>query len=112
MRWIWKLLFSTLAVFVAAHFVPGIVVKGVVAGVITAIVLGVINTIIRPIILFFTLPITILTLGLFTLVINALLFWITGHIVPGFEVHGFLAAFLGSIVVSLVSWILNLFIKD
>ena len=72
-----------------------------------ALILGIVNTFIRPVLVFFTLPISLLTLGLFTLVINALLFWLVGSLVTGFEVHGFLSAFFGAIIVSIISWVLN-----
>lgn len=107
MKLIMKLLFNGLAVFVAAQLVPGIQVKGFATALFVALVLALINTLIRPILLLFTLPINILTLGLFTFVINASLFWLTGWLVSGFEVDGFASALLGAIIVSVVSWLLN-----
>jgi putative membrane protein len=70
-----------------------------------AFVLGIINLVIRPIITLLTLPLTILTLGLFSLVVNAVLFWLTSALVKGFEVHGFIAAFLGALVVMVAQWL-------
>jgi putative membrane protein len=107
MGWIIKLLLNGLAVFLAAQLIPQIEVTGFGTALLVAVVLALINTFIRPVLVFFTLPINFLTLGLFTFVINALLFWGTSALVEGFEVHGFMGALLGSIVVSLISWVLN-----
>ncbi|HKO87258.1 MAG TPA: phage holin family protein [Burkholderiales bacterium] len=74
---------------------------------IVALVLGLVNTIIRPVLVLLTLPVTILTLGIFILVINALLFWFVASFVDGFNVGGFWAAFFGAIVYSLISWALS-----
>ncbi|WP_258840521.1 phage holin family protein [Mechercharimyces sp. CAU 1602] len=105
--WIGRLLLNGLAVFLAAQLISSISITGYGTAILVAIVLGLINTFIRPILKLFALPITILTLGLFTFVINALLFWLTGALVSGFEVDGFVAALLGSIVVSVIAWILE-----
>ncbi|MGI6126261.1 MAG: phage holin family protein [Planifilum sp.] len=102
-----RLLLNGLAVFLAAQLIPGIEVKGFGTALFAALILGIVNTFIRPVLVFFTLPISLLTLGLFTLVINALLFWLVGSLVTGFEVHGFLSAFFGAIIVSIISWVLN-----
>ena len=72
-----------------------------------AVVLGFVNAIIRPVLVILTLPVTILTLGLFILVINGLLFWAVGSFVPGFHVGGFWPGFFGAIVFSLISWFLS-----
>ncbi len=72
-----------------------------------AVILGLINAVLRPILVILTLPVTVLTLGLFILVINALLFQLAGHILKGFEVGGFWPAFFGSILYSVISWILS-----
>jgi len=95
---------SILAVFVAEYIVPGVTVETLYAGVIVALILGVLNLVIRPILLLLTLPITILTFGLFAFVINALLFWFVASFVEGFAVSGFVAAFLGALIVSLINW--------
>src|SRR5690606_42137146 len=102
-----RLLLNGLAVFLAAQLIPGIEVKGFGTALFAALILGIVNTFIRPVLVFFTLPISLLTLELFTLVINALLFWLVGSLVTGFEVHGFLSAFFGAIIVSIISWVLN-----
>ena len=74
---------------------------------VTALVLGLINTLIRPILVLLTLPVTLLTLGLFIFVINGLLFWFVGSFVSGFRVDGFWAAVFGAIVYSIISWALS-----
>lgn len=101
----------------AAHFVPGITLTG---GFSTAILLaavwGIVGVLVKPILVILTLPVTIITLGLFIFVINAGLFWWLGDILADFHVDGFVAALLGSIVLSLVSsvinWILGRFRDD
>lgn len=97
-RWI----LSTLAILIAAYLIPGVEVT-LVGAVVLAVVLGIINLFLRPILILLTLPLTIITLGLFSLVINALLVLLAGLIVPGFTVSGFWAAFFFAIVVSLVN---------
>ena len=98
---------ATLAVVVAAYILPGVAVAGFFTAFVVAIILGLINIFIKPIVLIFTLPINILSLGLFTLVINALLVMLTSYIVPGFFVESFLWAFLFGLIVSLVNAILH-----
>jgi len=79
---------------------------------IAGLVLGIINAIVRPVLVFLTLPLTLLTLGVFLLVLNAFCLWLTTVFVPGFQVDGFWAAFLGALVVSCVSWVLTAFLSD
>jgi putative membrane protein len=100
-------LITTIAILIAAYLLPGVTVKGFFAALVTALVLGLINTFIRPILLILTLPINILTLGLFTFVINALLIMLTSAVVPGFDVRSFWWALLFSLVLSLIKWALN-----
>lgn len=94
LRWI---LFAA-AILLTAWIIPGISVEGIKAALIVSIVLGIINALIRPLFLLISLPINILTLGLFTFVINALMLILTGYITPGFTVDGFWSAFFGSII--------------
>jgi putative membrane protein len=98
---------STLAVLISAYLLPGISVDGFFVAFVTAVVLGLINAFLRPILLILTLPITILSLGLFALVVNALLVMLTGAIVPGFHVDGFAWALLFSIILFLVNQLLG-----
>lgn len=100
---------STIAILITAYILPGVHVSGLLAAFVLAIVLGVINLILRPILVFLTLPITIITLGLFILVINALLILLASYIVPGFTVDSFWWAFLFGIVLAIVSWVLQMF---
>ena len=102
-RWV---LFA-LALLFTAWIVPGIIFANFATALLAAFVMGLVNIFIRPIILIFTLPINLLTLGLFTFVINALMFLLVAKIVAGFIVTGFLAALLGSIVLSLISVFIN-----
>lgn len=108
LRW----LISALALLLISYITPSIAVSGIYIALITALVLGLVNALIRPLLVVLTLPITILTLGLFTLVINALLFWFVSTFIQGFEVEGFVAAFIGALFMTLVSWIANAALKD
>ncbi len=101
------LLVNGLAVFITAYILPGVNVQNYLVALIVAVVLGIINTIIRPILIFFTLPVTLLTLGLFVFVINAILIMIVANIVPGFRVESFWWALAFSLVLSIVNGFLN-----
>ena len=100
-------LINALAVYATASFLGGISVKSFWAALLVALVLGLINAIVKPILVFFSIPFIIVTLGLFLLVINALLLMLAAAIVDGFTVDSFLWAALGSLVISLVSWMLS-----
>jgi putative membrane protein len=103
---------NALALAAAAAIVPGIHADGVFATMIAALVLGILNAIVRPILLVLTLPINLLTLGLFTFVVNGIMLLLTGSIVKGFTVDGLGAAILGALVLSIVSFLLNVFVSD
>jgi len=105
-----KWLLSALALLLVAYLVPGVHV-GHVAALIAAIVIGLISAVLRPIFIVLTLPITIVTLGLFVLVINAILFWLASLVVPNFTVHGWRAALVGSILYAILGWVVN-FLAD
>lgn len=107
-----RVLGNALAIIAAAHIVPGIEVRGVLSALAAGLVLGLINAAVRPLLLILTLPLTLVTLGLFLFVLNALCLWLTSALVRGFEVQGFWAAVLGALLVSLVSWVLNGFLSD
>lgn len=98
---------NALALMALPYLLPGIQLRGFGAALIVALVLGFLNALIRPVLIVLTLPINLLTLGLFTLVINGLLFWVTARLVGGFEVLGFWWAVLGAIVYSLISWAIS-----
>jgi putative membrane protein len=99
----------TIAILLAAHFIPGIKVASVEAALIGAAILGILNVLVKPLLILLTLPITILTLGLFLFVVNALVFLFAGSIISGFHVQSFWPALLGSLVVSAVTYIANSF---
>ncbi len=100
----------SLGFFVAAQYVPGIAITGFGTAIVLAALWGILGVLVRPILVVLTLPVTILTLGLFIFVINAALFWWLGGIIQGFAVDGFGSALLGSIVLSLVSSLTNWFL--
>lgn len=104
-------LLTALALVITAHIVPGFAVKSFVAALVAAVILGLVNAIIRPILVLLTLPITLVTLGLFLFVVNALTIWLAGSITPGFIVAGFVPALLGSIVLTLVASVLNFVVE-
>lgn len=105
MRLLFKFLISVFALLLSAYLIPGIEVSGLYTALIAAFLLGFVNLLIRPLLILLTLPITLLTLGLFIFVINALLFWFVASFVEGFTVTGFLPALFGTLVISAVSWI-------
>lgn len=102
-----KLVVRILAIGVAGYLVPGVMIIGVWPAVAAAVVLGILNTILRPVLLVLTLPVNILSLGLFTLVINTGMILLTAKLVPGFGVDGWGTAFLFSVVLWLVNWFLE-----
>lgn len=104
MRLMLHWLVNALMLLLVAYLFPSISLNGLLPALFTALLLGLVNTLIRPVLLVLTLPITILTLGLFTLVINGLLFWFVSALVPGFHVAGFWSAFWGALVYSMLSW--------
>jgi putative membrane protein len=106
LRW----LVLTAAVLLASWLLDGIRVAGLFPAVLAAALLGILNAILRPILILLTLPLNILTLGLFTFVINAVLLLIVSSVIPGFDVLGFWTAVLGSLIISVASWLLNRFI--
>ncbi len=102
---IWVL--NALALLAVAYLVPGIHVAGFMAALVAALVIGLVNMLIKPILVLLTLPITVLTLGLFILVINGLLFYAVGSWLEGFEVNTFLAGMIGALLYSIFSWVLS-----
>jgi len=106
LRW----LVLTVAILAASYLIEGIRVAGFFSAFFAAAVLGILNAFLRPILILLTLPITIITFGLFTFIINALLLLMVSGVIPGVEVRGFWTAVIGSLVISIVSWLLNVFI--
>jgi putative membrane protein len=107
MRLLLVWLINALALIAVAYLMPGVSVSSFGAALVAALVLGLINAVVRPILVLLTLPVTLLTLGLFIFVLNGLLFWMVGTWLEGFEVAGFWSAVLGAILFSLVSWLLS-----
>ncbi len=112
MKFITRLLISALSLGVAAYLLPGIYVDSILTLLIAAFLLGIVNAVVRPILVILTLPITILTLGLFLLIVNAATFGLVAYLLPGFEVAGLGWAVLGWLIVSLTSWVGNKLFAD
>ena len=102
----------TAAITIAAYLMEGIQINGFFSAFFAAALLSIFNALFRPIALIITLPINVLTLGLFTFVINALMLKMASGVIPGFNVQGFWTAIFGSMIISIISWILNSFISD
>lgn len=113
MRYLIKWIIFVVSILLAAKLITGVEILGVWAAIWLSIFIGFVNIFIRPILVIITLPITIITLGLFTFVINALLILLSSSVIEGFEVVGFLPALLFSILLSVISYILNsIFIEN
>ena len=107
-RWI----ILTVAILITSYLVDGITIGGFFPAIFAAAALGILNAFFRPVALILTLPINILSLGLFTFIINAIMLKMASGLIPGFSVHGFWAAVLGAILISIISWVLNSFINE
>lgn len=110
MKLILKWIILAGAVLLAAYIVPGITVTGFVNALVVALVLGLLNMFVRPILRILTLPINILTLGLFGAVLNVALFWFVAYLVQGFDITGFIPALWGAVIVGAVTWIADRFL--
>lgn len=108
LRFLMTWLTTAIALLITAYLIPGISLSGLVASLVAAIILGLVNAIVRPILILLTLPITLLTLGLFLLVINGISLVIVSAVTPGFEIAGFLPAMAGAIVLTIVTWVIQL----
>ena len=98
---------NAVALLIVAYILPGITVASFWSALIAALVLGLLNTLVKPLLVLLTLPITVVTLGLFLLVLNALVFWFAGSILRGFQVNGFWWALLGALIYSIISGFLS-----
>jgi putative membrane protein len=107
MHFLIRVIVNAIALMIVAYFLPGVSVTGFIGALIAAFVLGIVNAILRPILILLTLPIQIVTLGLFTFVINGVLFYWVGHLNLGLVVNGFWPAFWGAIVLGIVSFVLS-----
>lgn len=112
MGFIIKILAVAVAVYLTAHLLPGVVLRDVGTAVIVALVLAVFNAIVKPVLIVLTLPITIITLGLFLLVVNIIIVKLTDYFVDGFAVHGWLTALLFSFIVSFISAVITKIVGD
>jgi putative membrane protein len=112
MRFLLRLLLNGVAVFLASQLIPGISVASPGTALLAGIVLGLVNAIVRPLLILFTLPATLLTLGLFLFVINAACLGLAAWFVPGFSISGFWAALFGALVISIINWLLSALLTD
>jgi len=113
MYFIIRLLINMAAILIIAYLLPKLVwVDSWMAVLVAAFLMGVVNTFIRPLLVLLTLPLTVVTFGLFLLVINGLLLWLVSALVRGFHVNGFFGALVGAILISIVSWILSSFVHS
>ena len=112
MGFLLRVVVNALAIMLAASVLPGIEVDGLIPALAAGVLLGLVNAFVRPVLLILTLPITLLTLGLFLFVLNGFCFWLVAWLVKGFHVAGFGWALLGSLVVSVVSWIVTALVSD
>jgi len=107
---LFRLIITALGLWAAATIVPGVSITGVGNLIVAALLLGLVNAVIRPVILILTLPLTVITLGLFILVVNGISLTLVAWLMPGFTISGLVAAVLGSIVVGLTSWLASSFV--
>jgi putative membrane protein len=112
MRLLARVLLNGVAIIVAAWFVPGLSLAGPGTALIAGAILGLVNALVKPLLVLLTLPLTLVTLGLFLFVVNAICLAVTAALVPGFGISGFWAALVGALIVSVVSWILNGLLLD
>lgn len=112
MGFVVRVLVNAATIGLAAAIVPGIRLDGAWPAVLAGLVLGLVNALVRPVLVILTLPLTVVTLGLFLLVLNGLCLALTAWLVPGFGLDGLFAAVLGALVISVVSWALTAFVSD
>ena len=107
MRLILLWVLNAVALLAVAYLLPSIQIASFGSAMIAAVLLGLVNAVVRPVLILLTLPATLLTLGLFLFVINGLMFWLAGSMINGFAVESFWSAFFGSLLYSLISWVLS-----
>ncbi|MFZ5590967.1 MAG: phage holin family protein [Bacillota bacterium] len=107
MNWLLPFVLSALSLLLADYLVPGIHFSGIGAALVAAVVLGVVNTLLRPLLIILTLPLSVLTLGIFVLVINGVCFALTAALVPGFQVYSFGGAFWGALTTGILNWLIQ-----
>lgn len=111
MKWLARLLLTSLTILAVPYFVSGVQVDGIGTALLAAFILGVLNVTLKPLLILFTLPLTLLSFGLFLFVVNALVFQFAAGLLPGLHVASFGSAFLASLLVSLVSWLLQVSVR-
>lgn len=107
MKLIIRWLLLAAALLLVANVYPGVTVAGFTAALVAALVLGLLNTLVRPVLVLLTFPVTLITLGLFLFVINAGMFWLASYVLDGFQVKGFVAALIGSVLYSLCAMVID-----
>jgi putative membrane protein len=107
MRFLLKLLVTSLAVFFGAKLIPGVILQGFPTAILVALLIGFLNAFLKPILVILTIPITLVTFGLFLLAINAAIIMLADYALTGFSVHGFFTAVMFSIIVSVITWLLE-----
>lgn len=107
-----RLSVNVLALLLVSSILPGIEVHGLLPAIAAALLFGLFNTFLRPILILLTLPISLMTFGFFLLVINGLLLQLAAFFIKGFEVHGFWPAVVGAFLISVISWLLTIFVND
>lgn len=112
MNWLLTFLLNALAVVLADQLLGSIYIAGIIPAFLAGAALGIVNTFVRPVLVLLTMPFTMLTLGLFIFIINALTFYLASWLVPGFYVYGYSGAFWGAIVTGIISWLLNLVFRE
>lgn len=112
MNWLLSFLLNALAVVLTDKLLDGVRITGIIPALMAGAALGIVNTFLRPVLLLLTMPFTMLTLGLFVFIVNAITFTTASWLVPGFDVLSFGGAFWGAIITGLISWLLNLIFQD
>lgn len=112
MRLLLLWILNAIALLAVTYLLPSIQVSGFGTALLAALGLGLINTLVRPVLAILTLPITVITLGIFYLVLNSLLFWLASAFIPGFEVHGFASAVVGAMLYGVIAWALSALIPN
>lgn len=112
MHFLLRLIINGIVFYCLPYFIHGIHANGLGAAILAAFIFGIVNAIVRPVVLLLTLPFTILTLGLFIIIVNALMFWLATWIAPGFKVDGFMPALEGGIVMMIVGFITNHLLRE
>lgn len=111
-KWILRIIVTGISLLIADLLLSSVAIHGIAAALWSALILGLVNAFVRPVLIVLTLPITVLSFGLFLFVINAITYWLAAAIVPGFEVYGLSGALLGSLVTSLASWVMYTLIEN